>query len=94
MGNWTFVMAVQEGGNASDKSESFVTLCGGSASADKAVIAFAVFLFLSYTTFGTLLGLWRNDILGMDDGQGDYKGGSAGGGGSAPYEDDAPISNV
>ena len=23
MGNWTFVMAVQEGGNASDKSESF-----------------------------------------------------------------------
>ena len=94
MGNWTFVMAVQEGGSASDKDDNFIALCGGSAGADKAVIAFAVFLFLSYTAFGTMLGLWRNDILGMDDGQSDYKGGAGGGGGAGYADDEGPVSNV
>ena len=59
MANWTFVTAVQEGARILDKSEGGILYeqCAEeiSASGDKAVVVFAVFLFLFYTTFGVLL---------------------------------------
>lgn len=70
MANWTFTTAVQEGARILDKSEGGVLYeqCSEqiSASGDKAVVVFAVFLFLFYTTFGVLLTMWRDEILGID----------------------------
>lgn len=63
MSNWMLCIAVSEGGRVYNKKATHC-LENYSTGADRAVIAFAVFLFLLYAAFGVLITKFRDEVLG------------------------------